>query len=66
MIGVLVTIIIVAMLCGLAYWVCDAIPVPQPMNKFVKIIAMVVGCIVIILALASLAGYDTGLPLLRR
>ena len=66
MIGVLITIIIVGLLVGLAYWVADAIPIPQPLNKFVKIGCMVVGCIVIILALASLAGYDTGLPLLRR
>jgi hypothetical protein len=65
MISVLIYVIVVALLVGLAYWVADAIPIPPPMNKIVKIVAMVVGCIVVIMALLSLTGYDTGLPRLR-
>lgn len=61
MVGVLITILVVALVVGLIYWVCDALPVPQPMNKFVKIAAMVIGCLAVIIVLLNLAGYDTGL-----
>ena len=61
MVGVLITILVIALVVGLVYWVVDALPVPQPMNKFAKVIAMVIGCIAIIIVLLNLAGYDTGL-----
>jgi len=61
MVGVLITILVVALVVGLIYWVADALPVPQPMNKFVKIAAMVIGCLAVIIVLLNLAGYDTGL-----
>lgn len=66
MIGVLIYILVVGLIIGLIYWVVDQFPVPQPANKIIKVVAMVVGCILIILALLSLTGYDAGLPGLRR
>jgi multisubunit Na+/H+ antiporter MnhB subunit len=65
MVGALITLLIIALIVGLVYWVADALPVPQPMNKFVKIIAMVIGCLAVIVMLLGLAGYDTGFPVRR-
>lgn len=66
MISVLIYILVVCLIVGLIYWVADALPIPQPLNKIVKIVAMVIGCLVIILALLGLSGYDLGFPPLRR
>jgi len=61
MISVLITLLIIAILVGLIWWVCDALPVPQPLNKFIKIVSVVVAVIVLVIALAQLGGYDLGL-----
>lgn len=63
MVGILITILVVCLFVGLIYWVADVMPVPQPLNKFVKIGSMVVGCIIIAIALLSLGGYNVGLPI---
>ena len=64
MIGILVYVLVVAIVIGLAFWLCDFLPVPEPLNRMVKMIAIVIGVIVIIYALLSLAGIG-GLPALR-
>lgn len=66
MISVLIYILVVCIIVGLVYYVADAMPIPPPLNRIVKIAAMVIGCLVIILALLGLTGYDLGLPPLRR
>ena len=58
MISLLIYLLVVALIVGLIFYVCDAIPVPQPLNKVVKIVAVVIGCLVIIMALLGLTGYD--------
>jgi hypothetical protein len=63
MIGLLITVLIVCLVVGLIYYVVDAFGVPDPLNKGAKITAVVIGVLVIVLALASLGGYNTGLPL---
>jgi multisubunit Na+/H+ antiporter MnhB subunit len=62
MINILITLLVVAIIVGLIWWVCDYMPVPEPINKFVKLIAIVVGVIIIVMALLGIAGYNTGLP----
>ena len=56
MLGALVTILIIAVFAGLIYWVLDAIPVPQPINKFAKIAVVVLAVIALIYVLAGLGG----------
>jgi hypothetical protein len=65
MISLLIYILVVGLIVGLIYYVCDALPIPQPLNKIVKIASMVIGVLVIILALMQVAGIDTGMPLRR-
>lgn len=54
MISTLVTILVIVLLVGLVYWLVDALPVPEPLNRFAKIAAIVIGAIAIILVLLQL------------
>lgn len=62
MVGALITILVVAIVAGLIYWVLDAIPVPQPLNRFAKIAVVVVAVIALIVVLLGLGGVNVGLP----
>lgn len=62
MIQILITLLVIALMVGLIWWVCDYLPVPEPINKFVKIISICVGVIAIVIILANMAGYNTGFP----
>ena len=62
MISILITLVVVVLVIGLLFYVLDAIPVPDPLNRFAKIAAIVIGCIIIIMLLLDVAGYRTGLP----
>ena len=63
MIGLLVTLLVVCLVIGLIWYVVDAIPVPDPLNRIAKIVSVVIGCLVIIMLLLDVAGYNTGVRL---
>lgn len=63
MLGTLIYLLIVCIVIGLVWWVVDYLPVPEPLNKLIKVVSIVIGVIVIIYALLGLAG--TPLPALR-
>lgn len=63
MLQALITILILCVFIGLIYWVLDAIPVPQPLNRWAKIALIVIGAIALIIVLANMAGFSTGLSL---
>jgi hypothetical protein len=56
MIGILIQLLIVGIIIGLIWWVVDYLPVPQPLNKMIKVVTMVIGVIIIIYALLSISG----------
>ena len=60
MIPALITLIIYLLVLGLLYWlviyVLDAIPIPDPPNRIIKIALMVLLVIVIIMLLLDLIG----------
>lgn len=56
MINTLIYLLIVCVVIGIVWWVCDYLPVPQPLNKLIKVVSIVIGCIIIIYALLGLAG----------
>lgn len=62
MIHLLIYLLVVGVVIGLIWYVCDALPIPQPLNKIIKVVSMVVGCIIVILALLQIAGMGPGLP----
>lgn len=62
MIGILIQLLILCVVIGVIWWVCDYLPVPEPLNKLIKVVSIVIGCIIIIYALLSIAGIGGGLP----
>jgi hypothetical protein len=58
MVNILITVLVVCLLVGLIYYVVDALGVPDPLNKGAKVVAVVVGILIIIFALLGMAGYD--------
>ena len=56
MIHALVYLLVICVIIGVVFWIVDYVPVPQPLNKLIKVVAIVIGCIAIIYTLLSLAG----------
>ena len=56
MIAQLIYILIVGVIIGIVWWVCDYLPIPQPLNKLIKVVSIVIGAIVVILVLMRLGG----------
>jgi hypothetical protein len=65
MIGTLVYLLVVCVIIGLVWWIVDYLPVPEPLNKLIKVVTIVIGAIIIIYALLSIAGVGGGLPSLK-
>jgi hypothetical protein len=63
MIGALITILVIAVLAALVYWVIDQIPVPEPLNRWCKMGVVIVAAIALVILLLNLGGYDTGIRL---
>lgn len=63
LINLIVYLLVVGILLALVYYVLDAIPIPEPINRIVKIVIVVVACLVVILLLVQLLGVSgAGLP----
>jgi hypothetical protein len=62
MIDVLIYVIILALVIGLAYWLVDYLPVPDPLNRILKVVIMIIAVIAIIYLLMGLAGNRPVLP----
>ena len=56
MISSLITVLIIAVIVGIIWWVCDYLPVPDPLNRLIKILSVVIAAIAIIYALLGLVG----------
>jgi hypothetical protein len=56
MLQALIVILVIVVVAGLVYWVIDAIPVPQPLNRFAKIAIVIVAVIALIYVLLGLGG----------
>lgn len=59
-INILIYLIVVFLVIGVAWWLIDYIPVPAPLNRIAKIVVIVIGALVIIMALLNLTGTDIG------
>ena len=64
LVNILIYLVVAGLLVGVVYWIADAIPLPQPINKIVKVVAVVIGALIVILLLLNLVGVDG--PLLIR
>ena len=60
LLNLIVWLLIVGVLIALVYWVVDAIPIPQPINRIIKIVIVVLAAVALILLLLQLVGVDSG------
>jgi hypothetical protein len=56
LISLIVWLLVVGILYLLLVWVLDSVPIPQPANRIIKLVAVVVICIIAILLLLNLIG----------
>jgi len=63
MISVLIYLVVALILVSLVWWLIDYIPVPSPINRWAKIIVIVIAALVIVSVLLNVAGVNTGLSL---
>ena len=67
MIGALVNLIVYLLIVGILIWlviyVVDAIPIPQPLNRIIRVAVVVVAALIVILLLLDLLGVGGGLTL---
>jgi uncharacterized membrane protein len=56
LINLLIYVIVLALLGGLVYWVADAVPLPQPFNRLLKMAVVVICVLIVILLLLQLVG----------
>jgi len=62
MLTLLVYLVVALIVISLVWWLIDYIPVPHPINRWAKIIVIIVAALVIIKILLDVAGVNTGLP----
>jgi len=70
MIASLITLVVYILVVGLIFWLLsyllDVVALPEPFNRVVKVVLLVVGVLVVIALLLQFAGIaDGGLPKLR-
>jgi uncharacterized membrane protein required for colicin V production len=63
LIALLIYLIVLCCVVGLVYYVINAIPVPDPLGRIIKIVVMVFACLVVILLLLQLVGMGPGINL---
>jgi hypothetical protein len=56
MISVLVYLLIICILCALAWWIIQQLPLPDPIKKIATVVIVVVFVIAIVWLLLPLAG----------
>jgi hypothetical protein len=56
MINSLIYLLIVYVVIGVIWWVADYLPIPEPLNKILKVLSIVVALIITIYVLLGMAG----------
>jgi hypothetical protein len=56
MLTTLIYLLVVCIVIGVVWWLIDFVPVPEPLNRLIKVVSIVIGVIIIIYALLSLVG----------
>jgi len=60
MLSTLIYMLCVFLVIGIVWWLIDFIPVPAPLNRWAKVIVIVVGAIFLIGILLNLGGVNVG------
>lgn len=62
---ILQAVIYILVVCGaaaLVYWAVDKLGTPEPLNRIVKVLAMIVAIVVVVMVLLGLIGMGAALP----
>lgn len=60
MIGLILTVIVIAMICGLLIWAVGALPfIPAPMAQIIRVFIIVVACLWLIGTLFGHGGFGS-------
>lgn len=62
LIAILIWLIILGVVIGLVYFIVDTLPVPDPLGRIIKVVAVVIACIFVILVLLQVAGVGPTIP----
>ena len=62
MITLLIQLLIVGLIVGIVFWILDYLPVPEPFNRVIKVVAVVVFLIAVIYLLLDIGNVDLKLP----
>ena len=65
LVQLVVYLLVVGAIVGLLIWLVDYIPVPEPFNKWIKVVIIVVSVLIIIFVLLGLIGEAPSLRLGR-
>jgi len=63
--SVLIALVYILVVCGaaaLAYWAVDKLQTPDPLNRIVKVLAIVIAIVAVVMILLQLLGMGGGLP----
>lgn len=58
-------VIYLLVICGaaaLAYWACDKLGTPEPLNRVVKVLVIVVAIVLVVMVVLQMIGMGGGLP----
>ena len=56
LVNLLIYLVVLGLIAGLVYYVVDAVPIPQPFGKLIKVAVLVICVLIVILLLLQLAG----------
>jgi hypothetical protein len=56
LINLIVYLLIAGILIAILYWVLDVVPIPDPINRIIKIVVVVLVALVVVLLLLQLVG----------
>jgi hypothetical protein len=60
MLTAMISVLVIAVLAALFYWIIDAIPVQEPINRWAKIAIVFIAVIALVWVLLGLGGINLG------
>jgi len=56
LITLIIYLLVIGILIALVWYVLDAVPIPEPINRIVKVVVIVIAALIVILLLLNLIG----------
>lgn len=56
LINLIIILLVLAIVVSLVFWVLTQVPIPEPMNRLIRITVVVIAVLIIVVVLLNLAG----------